>query len=147
MNYGETPVQRWLYAVMIVALSGAISSNLHAQASGKALGATGTVWGGQHVALELTAEGATLEFDCASGTIALPLTVDAQGNFKVKGTFTRERPGPVMRDNPNTAANATYTGTITGNTMRLSITTGSQNESIGDYVLVRGQPGKVFKCK
>jgi|SRR5271166_4066683 len=132
-----------LAAVVVLASSLCVQ----AQTNSSALGATGSVWGGDHVKLEVTAEGATLDFDCASGAISTPLTADAQGNFKVKGTFTRERPGPVMRDNPNTAAAATYSGTITGNTMRLNITTGPQNESMGDYVLVRGQPGKVFKCK
>jgi len=138
----------WLTELALAVLL-ALASSLCAQAqtNSSALGATGSVWGGDHVKLEVTAEGATLDFDCASGTIAGPLTADAQGKFTVKGTFTRERPGPVMRDNPNTAAAATYSGTITGNTMRLNITAGPQNGSAGDYVLTRGQPGKVFKCK
>ena len=138
----------WLTELALaVLLVSASSLCAQAQTNSSALGAAGSVWGGDHVKLEVTAEGATLDFDCASGTIAGPLTADAQGKFTVKGTFTRERPGPVMRDNPNTAAAATYSGTITGNTMRLNITAGSQNDSMGDYVLVRGQPGKVFKCK
>ena len=138
----------WLTELALAVLL-ALASSLCAQAqtNSSALGATGSVWGGDHVKLEVTAEGATLDFDCASGTIAGPLTADAQGKFTVKGTFTRERPGPVMRDNPNTAAAATYSGAITGNTMRLNITAGPQNGSAGDYVLTRGQPGKVFKCK
>lgn len=131
-------------AVLVVLAS---SLCVQAQTNSSALGPAGSVWGGEHIQLNVTADGATLEFDCASGTITKPLAADAQGSFKVKGTFTRERPGPVMRDNPNTAAAATYSGTITGNAMRLSITTGPQNESIGDYVLARGQTGKVFKCK
>jgi len=138
----------WLTELALAVLL-VLASSLCAQAqtNSSALGAAGSVWGGDHVKLEVTAEGATLEFDCASGTLSKPLTADAQGNFKLQGTFTRERPGPVMRDSPNTAAAATYSGTITGSTMRLNITAGSQNDSMGDYVLVRGQPGKVFKCK
>ena len=138
----------WLTELALAVLF-VLASSLCAQAqtNSSALGAAGSVWGGDHVKLEVTAEGATLEFDCASGTLSKPLTADAGGNFKIKGTFTRERPGPVMRDSPNTAAAATYSGTITGSTMRLNITAGSQNDSMGDYVLGRGQPGKVFKCK
>jgi len=117
-----------------------------AQSGPSALGATGTFWGGQHVELEVTAEGATLEFDCASGTITKPVQLDAQGNFKITGTFIREHPGPVMRDGPPPAP-ATYTGSIQNGTMKLSIASGPQNESQGEYVLVQGKPGRVMKCR
>lgn len=122
------------------------SPDARGQSGASALGATGTVWGGQHVELEVTAEGAMLEFDCASGTITKPLQVDARGNFKMTGTFMREHPGPVMRDGPPPAS-ATYSGSIQNGTMKLSITSGDQNESQGEYVLVQGKPGKVFKCR
>jgi len=116
-----------------------------AQASGPAFGATGTVWGGQHVELEVTPEGAMLEFDCASGSISKPVQLDAKGNFKVSGSFTRERPGPVMRDGPPPAA-ATYSGSIQGGSMKMTIT-GGEGESLGEYVLVQGKSGRVMKCK
>ncbi len=137
---------RHVLATIALALVGALSLNLQAQTSPKSLGPTGTIWGGEHVELEVTPEGATLDFDCARGTIFLPLTADAQGNFKVKGTFTRERPGPVMRDG-NPSAAATYSGTLTGDTLRLTIAAGSQSEGMGEYLLKRGQPGQVMKCK
>jgi hypothetical protein len=138
---------RWsLTAAITLALGGAVTLSVQAQTAGKSLGATGTIWGGEHVELEVTTEGVTLEFDCASGTIAQPLTVDSRGNFKVKGTFTRERPGPVMRDSNQTAA-ATYSGNLTGDTLRLTITAGPQSEGVGEYVLTRGKPGQVMKCK
>jgi hypothetical protein len=121
-------------------------SRLQAQSHSAALGAIGTVWGGTHVELEVTAEGATLEFDCASGTITKPLQVDAQGNFKGTGTFMREHPGPVMRNGPPPAP-ATYSGSIQKGTMKLSITSGAQDESQGEYVLTQGKSGRVFKCK
>src|SRR5271165_4278052 len=85
---------------------------LHAQS----LGPPGTNWGGEHIRLEVTENGATVEFDCASGSISKRLVTSANGNFKVQGTFTRERPGPVMRDNPNVTSAAMYSGTITGDT-------------------------------
>ena len=107
---------------------------------------TGIVWGGQHIEMELTKDGGTLNFDCATGTITKPLEVDAQGKFRVSGTFTRERPGPTMRDG-NPAVVATYSGSIDGTTMHLHIVSGSDKEVVGDYVLVRGQPGRVMKCR
>ena len=51
-----------------------------------------------------------------------------------------------MRDGPPPAP-ATYSGSIQNGTMKLSITSGAQNESQGEYVLTQGKPGKVFKCK
>ncbi len=146
MTTGKMFVRRWLTATITMALSGAMSLGVQAQTATKSLGATGTIWGGEHLELEVTAEGATLDFDCATGTIALPLTVDAQGNFKVKGTFTRERPGPVMRDGNQPAA-ATYSGNITGETLQLTVAAGPQSQGMGDYVLTRGKPGQVMKCK
>lgn len=118
---------------------------VQAQSSGSPLGAAGAVWGGEHVRLEVTPEGAMLEFDCASGMIAKPVQMNADGKFNVTGTFTGERPGPVMRDGP-TPTPSTYSGSIQGSTMNLTIT-GRQGESLGDYVLVRGQPGRVVRCK
>ena len=120
---------------------------LPAQTAHGAWGPAGTTWGGEHIRLQVTDKGAELEFDCASGTIIKPLATNAQGNFSLKGTFTREHPGPVMRDNPNTAATATYSGTIQGDAMHVSITSAAQNDGMGEYVLVRGQQGRVMKCK
>jgi len=124
----------------------ALSLEVQAQSSQSALGATGTVWGGEHVKLEITPEGPTLVFDCATGTIAKPLRVDAQGDFKTTGTFTRERPGPVMRDG-NPAVVATYSGSVQNGTMKLTITSSAGGENFGDYVLVQGKPGHVVKCR
>jgi hypothetical protein len=146
MTHSRMLARRWLTLVVALAVAGAMSPNLQAQTAGVSLGATGTVWGGKHVALQVTAEGATLQFDCARGTIALPLMVDAHGNFKAKGTFTRERPGPVMRDG-NQAAAAVYSGTLTRDTLHLTIAAGAQSEGMGEYVLTLGKPGRVLKCK
>jgi hypothetical protein len=120
--------------------------SLHAQSRTSALGADGTIWGGDHVQLEVTTEGATLEFDCASGSISKPLQVDAQGNFKVTGSFTREHPGPVMRDGPAPSP-AAYSGSIQGSTMKLTVMSGAKGENMGDYLLVRGKAGRVVKCR
>jgi hypothetical protein len=105
-----------------------------------------TVWGGEHIEIEFTKDGGTVEFDCATGTITKPLTVDAHGKFRAGGTFTRERPGPTMRDG-NPALVATYSGSIVADTMHLHIVAGANKEITEDYILVRGQPGRVMKCK
>ena len=140
----RTPTVVALTLLLVFVFAGLPS--LDAQSSGSALGAIGTVWGGQHVEIEVTPEGATLEFDCATGTISKPLQLDAQGNFKIAGTFTQEHPGPVMRDG-NAAAAAIYFGSIHNGTMKLTITSGPQDHSRGEYVLVQGKQGRVVRCK
>lgn len=132
--------------IVVLLLLGLLLPAAQAQSGNSVLGAVGTVWGGDHVVLEVTAEGATLEFDCANGEVSKPLRLDAQGNFKTTGTFMREHPGPVMRDGPPPAS-ATFSGSIQNGTMKLTITSGPQNESQGEYVLTQGKPGRVFKCK
>jgi hypothetical protein len=104
------------------------------------------MWGGEHVEMELTKDGGKLDFDCATGTITEPPAVDAQGKFRVSGTYLRERPGPTMRDG-NLAVAAVYSGSISGTIMHLHIVSGPDKEVVGDYLLVRGQPGHVMKCR
>src|SRR6266487_5167816 len=59
--------------------------------AGKGIGAG--VWGGDHIRMEVSGNGATLEFDCAHGNISGPLTLDRLGRFQAKGSFTREHGG------------------------------------------------------
>jgi len=105
------------------------------------------IWGGQHVSLEVTKTGAELEFDCATGSIREPLPVDKTGRFRLKGTFTQEHGGPVRKEEPPATREATYSGTIEDGTMRLRIEFGGDQESAPEYVLKRGQPGRVLKCR
>ena len=79
-----------------------------------------TVWGGQHIEMQVTAAGATVEFDCAHGTVDEALRLDSTGAFKAKGTFVPERGGPSRDDGPP-PLKATYSGTIHDGTMSLKI--------------------------
>jgi hypothetical protein len=102
------------------------------------------LWGGVHVALEVSDGGATLEFDCATGSIREPIGLDAAGRFDVSGSYTREGPGPVRqgvkRDSP-----AQYSGTVTGETMALTVRLEGSSEPL-DFSLTRGKQGKLRKC-
>src|SRR6476469_6244808 len=51
-------------------------------------------WGGQGVSMDVTDNGASLEFDCATGRITEAIVPDSAGKFTVKGLFARQRPGP-----------------------------------------------------
>src|SRR5689334_12436741 len=55
-------------------------------------------WGGLGIAMEVGDRGGTIEFDCAHGTISEKITAKGNGSFAVKGTFVREHPGPIRRD-------------------------------------------------
>jgi hypothetical protein len=103
------------------------------------------LWGGQHISINVGPKYAKIEYDCASGVINGPLVVDAAGHFSLRGTHSRERGGPVRAgDNPPEHP-ATYTGTIKGNTMTLTLKVNDSDEET--FTLEKGKPGELFKCK
>src|ERR1041384_8884266 len=79
------------------------------------------VWGGQHISMKVGAKSATIEYDCANGVIDGPLVVDADGNFNLRGTHHTERGGPVRADETSKGQPATYSGSIEGNKMTLTL--------------------------
>jgi len=108
---------------------------------------TTTVWGGDHIELQVGAKDATVDFDCAHGTIDAAIAPDSNGHFEVKGTFTAEHAGPVREDSSQTRP-ATYAGTIKEDAMVLRVTPGGQDPPPPTtYELTRGRPGNVRKCR
>jgi len=107
--------------------------------------ATG-VWGGLHINLEVSAKSAKVEYDCAHGAIEGPLVVDGNGNFELRGSFTAERGGPVRADETPESRQSTYSGTIKGNTMTLTLKVSGVDEP-ETFTLERGKAGELFKCK
>jgi hypothetical protein len=103
-------------------------------------------WGGQGIHLEVTEKSAKVEFDCAHGTIQGPLTLDSKGQFKLKGTFTRERGGPVRSDQPASSQAAIYSGSLNGDTMTLELRLEGQDQALNSYVLTHGKTGRLRKC-
>jgi len=100
-------------------------------------------WGGDHARLTISSTAATIEFDCAHGTIDVPLTVDRNGRFDVGGIFVREHGGPIRVDETLEQEPARYAGTTDGRTMNLIVTS---SRPLGTFTLVFGQQGRVFKC-
>jgi len=103
-----------------------------------------TTWGGDHVRMNVTGAGAELDFDCAIGTIT-QVVPEKDGPFSLKGTFTPQRSGPT-RDGGSRTVDATYSGTIDGDTMTLRIVLSGQDQP-ARYELVRGGQGNVRKCR
>ena len=102
-------------------------------------------WGGEHISLEVGSKSATIEYDCAHGVIDGPLEMDANGRFNLKGTHTPERGGPVRDNDQPPAHPAKYVGSISGNTMTLTLKLeGADDET---FTLEKGKEGNLFKCK
>jgi hypothetical protein len=106
--------------------------------------ANGT-WGGEHALLEITGTGASIEFDCAHGTLQVPLTL-TRGAFDVPGDYVQEHGGPIRSDETIDRQPARYTGSVNGNTMTLLVRLTATGEDRGTYALTRGSSGRVFKC-
>lgn len=104
-------------------------------------------WGGQHIQFEVSDESVSIEYDCAHGAIAGPLTLDRQGRFSWRGTITRERGGPVRLGAKINNLPAKYSGSIKGDTMTLIVKVDNSNDEPETYTLTRGSVGRVFKCR
>jgi hypothetical protein len=103
-------------------------------------------WGGSHISMNVGERSAKIEYDCAQGEILGPLTIDGEGKFHLHGTFTRERGGPVRADETPKAEPATYSGTITGNKMTLTMKLADSDDA-ETFTLEKGKAGELFKCK
>jgi hypothetical protein len=104
-------------------------------------------WGGDHAELVVGESSATIEFDCAHGTLSVPIPIDADGRFDVPGTFTREQGGPIREDDPPAPLPARYAGTTDGRRTTLTVRlVDAPHVPIGTYELVLGRPGRLFKC-
>ena len=102
-------------------------------------------WGGDRAGMQVTDGAASLDFDCARGSIDGTITPDEQGRFDVPGWYAEEGPGPVrpgqVRGKP-----ARYRGKVEGNTMTLSVELSGTDVSIGTFTLVRDRLPRIRKC-
>lgn len=101
-------------------------------------------WGGEHVSLTITDAGSSLLFDCASGTISGPFTVDADGHFDLRGTYTPGTGGPEPIDPPPAQA-ATYSGRVLAQDMTLTVAVDGDLPDFS-YELRQGEPPQLFLC-
>jgi len=104
-------------------------------------------WGGEHIGLDLTADGGRLEFDCAHGEMGEKLVPDARGRFKIPGSYVPERGGPVREPGHGEGINVYYIGQISGDVMKLTIRRRDNNRLIGSFTLHRGREPEIVKCR
>ena len=94
--------------------------------------------------MTVTSTGATVQFDCAHGTIPKPLTVDSSGHFDIVGTYTQEG-GPTPA--AETPVDARYSGVLHGTTqLDLSVTLTASNQTIPSVALQHGMPATLVRC-
>ena len=103
------------------------------------------MWGGQHISMKVGAKSATIEYDCANGVIDGPLVIDANGHFNLRGTHRTERGGPIRADESRTGQPATYTGSIDGDKMTLTLKLDDLEPET--FTLEKGKEGELVKCK
>lgn len=103
-------------------------------------------WGGNHIAMEVTEEGAQIEYDCAHGTISEPLRIDSQGKFSAKGTHVREQGGPQRLGAEEKGEPVIYSGTTDGKTATVTVTSSVTDEVIGTFTLSLGKRSRIVKC-
>src|ERR1022692_4034540 len=118
----------WIGTLLVV-LTGAVtlvSEPATNPQRGQDASATPDVWGGHHVSMKVTPQGATLEFDCARGNMLEPIKANATGEFTARGT---------------------YKGSIDGDTMRLEIMLAEKDQAPEPFTLTRGKVGRVVKCR
>jgi hypothetical protein len=105
------------------------------------------VWGGQHIRMDVTANGANLEYDCAASTIDEPIVLDGDGNFDVKGKYSPQHGGPARRDEETDGPAAHYVGQVKDNEMTLTITIADKKDLFGSFNLRKGSEGRLMKCR
>jgi hypothetical protein len=105
------------------------------------------VWGGEHIRMDINDRGADIEFDCARGSISQRLELDDRGRFKIQGIYIAETPAPAAVDGGLTASEgkATYTGILSGSSLRLEVFIVGHN-MLRTFDLVQGNQGHLAKC-
>ena len=102
-------------------------------------------WGGHHVRLEVSGNGAEFEFDCAHGRMTGPLTLQ-NGRFVTTGTFVRER-GPVRMEDSEQGQRVYFKGEVQGSRMTLIFSLTEDFNEAETFTLTHGVEARLFKCK
>lgn len=112
----------------------------------KVAAALAGTWGGEHLQLVSQDTIATLEYDCAAGTMRTPRRIGIDGRFTTTGTHVLMHGGPVREGEPEDIHPASYTGELHGDSMILEVRLSDTGQSMGSFTLRRGRPGSVFRC-
>jgi hypothetical protein len=103
-------------------------------------------WGGAGIGMYVTEAGASLDYDCAHGTVDELMTLDTEGRFEARGSHHQEHGGPVREGDEDQGQPVRYFGQISGDTMTLTIKLLDGDTTVGSYTLVFGKSGRIRKC-
>lgn len=103
-------------------------------------------WGGQHVRLSVKDGRASVDFDCAHGTIEQRMALDQEGRFDAEGDFVREHGGPVRKDEVEEHQRVRYRGSVEERAMTLTVVF-ADGQGMGPFQLAQGGVGHVVKCR
>ncbi len=102
-------------------------------------------WGGEHVGLELTPGGGTLDYDCAAGRIDGPVLPRPDGTFQAPGTHTPGTGGPERVGVVPPSFAARYDGRVLGDRMNLQVRV-ENGVLVGPFSLRRGVEPVLMRC-
>jgi hypothetical protein len=106
---------------------------------------TGT-WGGEHIGMIVSDSSATLDYDCAHGSIDEPIKVDDNGMFSVIGVHIFEKGGPIRLGEIPDKHPAVYKGSIKEKEMTLIVKLTDTDAVFDTFYLALGAEPIIYKC-
>ena len=104
-------------------------------------------WGGAHVEVTFDSGGSgAVQYDCAHGRMASPITLTADGALQASGEHVREQGGPVRDGEVMDTHPARYAGRVRGDRLTFTVTLADSSTILGPYTVYRGEPSQLFRC-
>jgi hypothetical protein len=128
----------WSAALVVVLVFG--STALPAKSPNLAGG-----WAGPHAAIVFQGGLADVQFDCASGTIDVPVFAAKDGAFSARGTYRAGKPGPVRVGQIFRSEPANYSGKLGKDVMTLIVTL-EDGTALGPFTLTQGAAPQLTRC-
>lgn len=105
------------------------------------------VWSGKHITLEISEDGANVEYDCATGKIVGKIKLDKNNSFSILGTYLEEKGGPIRPDDSTKAITVRFSGQIKGKKMNLVVRRNDTKKLIGKFILYYNREPYLVKCR
>lgn len=102
-------------------------------------------WGGPHAAITFEGGLASVEFDCAAGSIDGPVYPAKDGSFTAKGSLRTGTGGPVRVGQIFKSQRASYSGQVVKTVMTLRVTT-EDGTAMGPFTLTQGAAPLLTRC-
>jgi hypothetical protein len=102
-------------------------------------------WGGEHIRLVSSSEGATIELDCAHATIEAEIYLNQDNCFDMQGLYFEEHAGPPRPGEQIRSYPARVRGCVRQSTMNLTITPDDTSKA-GAFTLNYDQAASIVKC-